>query len=71
MIHHNFLLLQDEDAIPELPPEVLERLLRRPEDLPDQVTENVVKYKNKMLRMLEVCLISNMNFVSLAKHGDT
>lgn len=48
-------LLQDGDFA-ELPPDVLERLLRRPEDLEEQAVGNIAKYKNKMLRLLEVCV---------------
>jgi proline dehydrogenase len=40
--------------IPELPAEVLERLIVRPEDLPEQVEKNIRKYKVNLLRMLEV-----------------
>lgn len=48
-------LLKDGDFA-ELPPDVLERLLRRPEDLEEQAVGNIAKYKNKMLRLLEVCV---------------
>jgi hypothetical protein len=40
----------------ELPPETLERLVRRPEDLSSKVMENIRKYKNNMLRLLEVIM---------------
>lgn len=52
--HLYISLLQDGDFA-ELPPDVLERLLRRPEDLEEQAVGNIAKYKNKMLRLLEVC----------------
>ncbi len=38
----------------ELPPEVIERLVRRPEDLPTHVEDNIKTYKSNMLRILEV-----------------
>lgn len=53
--HLYISLLQDGDFA-ELPPDVLERLLRRPEDLEEQAVGNIAKYKNKMLRLLEVCV---------------
>ena len=37
----------------ELPPEVIERLVRRPEDLPTHVEDNIKTYKSNMLRILE------------------
>lgn len=40
--------------MPELPAEVLERIITRPEDLPEQVEKNIRKYKVNLLRMLEV-----------------
>jgi hypothetical protein len=48
--------LQEEEMTEELPPETLERLVRRPEDLSSKVTENIRKYKNNMLRLLEVIM---------------
>ncbi|XP_041351641.1 adenylate kinase 9-like isoform X3 [Gigantopelta aegis] len=42
----------DESSI-RLPPEVVERLITRPDDLPEQVEQNIRNYKNNMLRMLE------------------
>ena len=48
------MLFQDGEFASELPPDVLERLLRRPEDLEEQAVGNIGKYKNKMLRLLEV-----------------
>lgn len=46
--------IQEEEMIEELPPETLERLVRRPEDLPEKVGDNIRKYKTNMLRLLEV-----------------
>ena len=37
----------------ELPPEIIERLIKRPEDLPAHVVENIRKFKSNMLRILE------------------
>ena len=37
-----------------LPPEVIERLVRRPEDLPVHVEHNIKIYKSNALRILEV-----------------
>ncbi len=37
-----------------LPEEVVERLVKRPEDLPDFVEENIAAYKSNMLRLFEV-----------------
>ena len=36
-----------------LPPETVERLLVRPEDMPSQVEKNVNHYRSAMLRLLE------------------
>jgi len=44
---------EDEEPVIELPLEVLERLIKRPEDLPKQTEENLGKYKTNMLRILE------------------
>ncbi|XP_033125059.1 adenylate kinase 9-like isoform X4 [Anneissia japonica] len=41
------------DAVPELSFEILERLVRRPEDLAAYVTANIKSYKNGMLRLYE------------------
>ena len=46
---------EEEEAEMGLSPEVLERLVRRPEDLPTHVEENITRYKKNMLRILEVC----------------
>lgn len=43
----------DEEPVIELPLEVLERLIKRPEDMAEQVEENLGKYKTNMLRILE------------------
>lgn len=51
--------------VEELPPETLERLVRRPEDLSSKVTENIRKYKTNMLRLLEVIKKVIMIFYSL------
>ena len=48
------LFEQDGEIIPELPAEVLERIITRPEDLPEQVEKNIRKYKINLLRILEV-----------------
>ena len=37
----------------ELPPEVIERLIKRPEDLPAHVVQNILKFKDRMLRLME------------------
>ena len=47
-------MLQDGEIVPELQAEVLERIISRPEDLPDQVEKNIRKYKTNLLRILEV-----------------
>lgn len=36
-----------------LPPETIERLLVRPEDMPDHVRQNILEYRNSMLKILE------------------
>ena len=46
------MCLQEEGPI-EVAPEIIERLVRRPEDLPSHVQENVVQYKSNVLRILE------------------
>ncbi|ESO88925.1 hypothetical protein LOTGIDRAFT_62291, partial [Lottia gigantea] len=45
----------DEEEIEDdsLPSEILGRLIIRPEDLEQQVDENILKFKNNMLRILE------------------
>ena len=47
---------QEEEEGP-LSPEVLERLIKRPEDLPTHVQENINKYKKNILRILEVGIL--------------
>jgi hypothetical protein len=42
-------------GLTELPPEVIERMVKRPEDLPGHVAENIKMYKSNILPMLEVC----------------
>jgi len=49
-------LIQDEELLPDLPAEVMERIITRPEDLPEQVTSNIQKYKKNILRLLEVSI---------------
>ena len=49
-----YICTKDEEPVIELPLEVLERLIKRPEDLPKQTEENLGKYKTNMLRILEV-----------------
>lgn len=53
MFKYNLLLWQD-GASAELAPEIVERLIRRPEDLPSHVTQHIKRYKTNMLRILEV-----------------
>ena len=48
--YFNCVNFQDEG----LPPEVIERLVRRPEDLPAHVEHNIKIYKSNALRILEV-----------------
>lgn len=45
--------VDEQDELAELPPEIIERLIKRPEDLPVHVVQNIVKYKDRMLRILE------------------
>jgi hypothetical protein len=47
------ILFLQESEFRDLPPEVIERLLHRPEDLVQHVEENIRIYKNNMLRLLE------------------
>jgi hypothetical protein len=47
------LFLQEEGGA-DLPLEILERLIRRPEDLTPQLEANLEGYKDKMLRIAEV-----------------
>ena len=49
----NVLSIQEAE-IPELDPEIVERLIQRPEDLPTHAKEHIKKYKTNMLRILEV-----------------
>ncbi|XP_059153856.1 adenylate kinase 9-like isoform X2 [Physella acuta] len=44
---------QEIDEGTELPLEVIKRLVKRPEDMQEQVTNSIDKYKNQMLRILE------------------
>ncbi|XP_050391523.2 adenylate kinase 9 [Patella vulgata] len=44
---------EEETEEETLPQELLERLIRRPEDIEQQVEDNILKYKNNMLRILE------------------
>ena len=46
--------LNDDDEEEGFPEEIFARLVVRPEDLPENVTASIARYKDLMLRMLEV-----------------
>ena len=48
------LFFQEEGEEEALEAEILERLIRRPEDITSHVTDNIQKYKSNMLTILEV-----------------
>ena len=56
-----FALLQEDG----LPADVIERLVRRPEDLPTHVEDNIMTYKSNVLRILEVILNVTFNYSEL------
>lgn len=45
---------QDEEETSHLSSEIVKSLVKRPEDMPQQVEENLTKYRNSMLRIMEV-----------------
>lgn len=45
--------LKGDADFPQLPPEIIQRLLRRPEDMVDSVGETLRRYKTNALRLLE------------------
>ncbi|BFZ09240.1 hypothetical protein BsWGS_12279 [Bradybaena similaris] len=45
--------IDEKKSITELPAAILARLLKRPEDTPQQVEANLAKFRNNMLRILE------------------
>ena len=47
-------ILKEEEEEEEITPELVARLVTRPEDLPHNVATNIKKYRDMMLRTLEV-----------------
>lgn len=47
-------VLKEEEEEEEITPELVTRLVTRPEDLPHNVAANIKKYRDMMLRTLEV-----------------
>ena len=45
--------MKGDPDFPVLPPEIIQRLLRRPEDMVDNVGETLRRYKTNALRLLE------------------
>ena len=58
-----FCFCQEEEPREELSFEITERLVRRPEDMLQHAQDNIVAYKDKMLRMFEVGLLSFFSFL--------
>ena len=48
------IMLKGEEEQEEITPELVARLVTRPEDLPQNVAANIRKYRDMMLRTLEV-----------------
>ena len=48
------VILKEEEEEEEITPELVTRLVTRPEDLPHNVAANIKKYRDMMLRTLEV-----------------
>lgn len=46
--------MKEEEEEEEITPELVTRLVTRPEDLPHNVAANIKKYRDMMLRTLEV-----------------
>ena len=57
----NLIVLKEEEEREEITPELVARLVTRPEDLPQNVTSSIKKYRDMMLRTLEV-----LHFVPVA-----
>ena len=43
----------EDIEVEELPPEIIERLIKRPEDLPLHVAEDIANFKDRVLRIIE------------------
>lgn len=50
----NDFFLKEEEEREEITPELVARLVTRPEDLPQNVAASVKKFRDMMLRTLEV-----------------
>jgi len=51
----------DVENIQHLAPDIAGRLVRRPEDLPNQIEQSIELYKNNVLVPLEVHIIINQH----------
>ena len=49
-----WFFLKEEEEQEEITPELVARLVTRPEDLPQNVDSSIKKYRDMMLRTLEV-----------------
>ena len=50
----NLYFVKEEEEREEITPELVARLVTRPEDLPQNVASSIKKYRDMMLRTLEV-----------------
>lgn len=55
--------MKEEEEREEITPELVARLVTRPEDLPQNVATSIKKYRDMMLRTLEVCNIFTVHIV--------
>ena len=58
-----FFIVKEEEEREEITPELVARLVTRPEDLPQNVATSIKKYRDMMLRTLEVCNMFTVHIV--------
>ena len=58
-----FFIVKEEEEREEITPELVARLVTRPEDLPQNVAASIKKYRDMMLRTLEVCNMFTVHIV--------
>ena len=56
-------IVKEEEEREEITPELVSRLVTRPEDLPQNVATSIKKYRDMMLRTLEVCNMFTVHIV--------
>ena len=65
-----FCLVKEEEEQEEITPELVARLVTRPEDLPQNVATSIKKYRDMMLRTLEVGMHTLINHSKVIVSGN-